>query len=471
MSTAPTPSTKAYLPACNGQVNLRQACTWSLTQIEVFMIEVIDNHSTYGVERMVVSELKRLRTDILDLSENGSRYQSEPLYPQAISRTVNPAAANEDEPYFFLDELTYGGVSYWSSFDLLAPMPPWVYSCVWAEQKDKQSRFHLGGSLAGYRNPEGQGNRWVKVLQRARFNVLRDQRIDTAGVKFELTALRGRGGHPIPFGNCAETYPLANVLRNRAPSEEVYGFAVMLNKLPKDGPCSHSQALDAMTKPCTNCQQVINTWGGKVENFITDDMPDKSIIPTFGVQSPTSPSDPRASGSKIDLPARPKRASPVDDTDEPTAKSARGSVPEVPKKPSHLDKGKGKQRPQRDLYQPDLSAQISLEEYGGLRMNMLYDLVAKSSDEAAAFFYWMMYWSHPGLERSSIKCDPDIQMDREPYYLEAMMSANARMDIVLDTWNSLYLEPHLRPQFGRCGVGVGVQSVRTHTPDEEDGDL
>lgn len=119
---------------------------------------------------------------------------------------------------------------------------------------------------------------------------------------------------------------------------------MMLNKLPKDGPCSHSQALDAMTKPCTNCQQVINTWGGKVENFITDDMPDKSIIPTFGVQSPTSPSDPRASGSKIDLPARPKRASPVDDTDEPTAKSARGSVPEVPKKPSHLDKGKGKQR-------------------------------------------------------------------------------------------------------------------------------
>lgn len=52
-------------------------------------------------------------------SENGSRYQSEPLYPQAISRTVNPAAANEDEPYFLLDELTYGGVSYWNSFDLL----------------------------------------------------------------------------------------------------------------------------------------------------------------------------------------------------------------------------------------------------------------------------------------------------------------------------------------------------------------
>lgn len=160
---------------------------------------------------------------------------------------ANPAAANGDEPYFLLDELTYGGVLYWSSFDLLgrfisltgpaprgatrdnfylpltlvyinwcrkiAPMAPWVYSCVWAEQKDTQSRFHLGGSLAGYRNPEGNGNRWVKILQRARFDVLRDQRIDTAGIKFELSTLRGRGGHPIPFGNCAETYPLVNVLR------------------------------------------------------------------------------------------------------------------------------------------------------------------------------------------------------------------------------------------------------------------
>ncbi|KAJ5209168.1 hypothetical protein N7449_003547 [Penicillium cf. viridicatum] len=347
MSTVSSPSTEAYLPACNGQVNLRHAYTWSLTQIKVFMIEIIDKHSTYGVERRMVSELKRLRIHILDLSENGTRYQS-PSYPQAISRMVNPAAASEDESYFLLNELTYGGVSYWSSFDLLgrfisltgpaprgatrdnfylpltlmyinwcrkiAPMAPWVYSCVWAEQKDKQSRFHLGGSLAGYRNPEGQGNRWVKILQRARFNVLRDQRTDTAGIKFEFTTLRGRGGHAIPFGNCAETYPLVNVLRNRAPSEEVYGFAV------------------------------ITTWGGKVENFITDDMPEKSNIPTFGMQSPTSPPDPRASGSKIDLPARPKRASPADDTDEPAAKRARGPAPEVTEKPSHLVKGKGKRR-------------------------------------------------------------------------------------------------------------------------------
>ncbi|KAJ6187935.1 hypothetical protein N7519_002843 [Penicillium mononematosum] len=95
--------------------------------------------------------------------------------------------------------------------------------------------------------------------------------------------------------------------------------------------------------------------------------------------------------------------------------------------------------------------EISLEEYGGLRMNMLYDLVVRSSDEAATFFYWRVHWSHPCVERCSIGCIPDIQRAREPYYVEAMMSANAQTDIVLDTWNSPYLSRHLWSQFGEVG--------------------
>jgi hypothetical protein len=81
-------------------------------------------------------------------------------------------------------------------------------------------------------------------------------------------------------------------------------------------------------------------------------------------------------------------------------------------------------------------------------MNMLYDLVVRSSDEAAAFFYWRMHRSRLGLERYSIGCSPNIQRAREPYYVEAMMSANAQTDIVLDTWNSPYLSDHLWSQFG-----------------------
>ena len=80
-------------------------------------------------------------------------------------------------------------------------------------------------------------------------------------------------------------------------------------------------------------------------------------------------------------------------------------------------------------------------------MNMLYNLVAKSSDEAAAFFYQMMYRSHPDLERVSIECDPDVV-----YVL--------RKHREVRSWE------------------VCVQSVRAHTPDgdgypllNEDGDM
>jgi hypothetical protein len=92
-------------------------------------------------------------------------------------------------------------------------MAPWVHSCVWAEEEGELSSFHLGASLAGYRNLKGQGDRWVKVLQHARFDILRDERIDEAGIAIDSTRLKGRNRNPVKFGNCAETYPLVHILR------------------------------------------------------------------------------------------------------------------------------------------------------------------------------------------------------------------------------------------------------------------
>ncbi|CAG8907448.1 unnamed protein product [Penicillium egyptiacum] len=369
-----TPSTEAYLPAYNGQLNLASAFVWSVTRIQVFMIEVIDNPSTYGVERKVESELKRLRTDIVDLSQKGSKYQSEASCPQAISRIVNPAGASKDESYLLLDTMTYEGLPYWCSFDLLgrflsiispapqgathhnfylpltlmyanwcrkiAPKAPWMYSCAWAGGKDKQSRFHLGASLGGYSLPKEQGGRWVSILQQARFDILRDERTDAVGLTIQSSTLRSSKRKPIPYGNCAETYPLVHLLRNRDPSEEVYGLAVMLRKLP-EAAYNHPQALDTLVRPCSNCQDVIGIWGGKVENFITDDMPENSTTASSGVQSPISPCpDPRASG--FALPTRIKWPSPEDDTAEPAAKRVKGPAPEISRKPSHLAKRKDK---------------------------------------------------------------------------------------------------------------------------------
>ncbi|KAJ5163786.1 uncharacterized protein N7500_005616 [Penicillium coprophilum] len=60
------------------------------------------------------------------------------------------------------------------------------------------------------------------------------------------------------------------------------------------------------------------------------------------------------------------------------------------------------------VQQPPRNWEPSFEEYGRLRMNMIYDLVVKSFDGAAAFFYWRMHCSYPGLESPSIRGDPDI---------------------------------------------------------------
>ncbi|KAF3012495.1 hypothetical protein E8E15_000058, partial [Penicillium rubens] len=79
------------------QVNLKRAFGWSLTQTQAFMVGVVDNPSTYGVDSQVVPELKRLHTDIVALSENGAKYQTGDPYPQPFSRIVNPAAASKNE--------------------------------------------------------------------------------------------------------------------------------------------------------------------------------------------------------------------------------------------------------------------------------------------------------------------------------------------------------------------------------------
>lgn len=90
------------------------------------------------------------------------------------------------------------------------------------------------------------------------------------------------------------------------PKQPIYGY-------------SHQQALGTLARPCTNCQEVIGVWGGKVENFITDEMPEHGT--SAAVRSPTSRDpEPGASGSGIALPIRRKRPSPDNDTAGSTPK-------------------------------------------------------------------------------------------------------------------------------------------------------
>ncbi|OQE46258.1 hypothetical protein PENCOP_c001G03141 [Penicillium coprophilum] len=117
-TTLITPSAEAFLPAFNGQLNLKDACTWSLTQMKAFMLGLINSPSTHGVDENVIGEMRRLRTDIFDLCENGSKYLSEASHPQSISRIVDPNHS-KDTSYFLLDSMPYRGIPYWCCYDLL----------------------------------------------------------------------------------------------------------------------------------------------------------------------------------------------------------------------------------------------------------------------------------------------------------------------------------------------------------------
>jgi hypothetical protein len=126
------------------------------------------------------------------------------------------------------------------------------------------------------------------------------------------------------------------MIRDHGPRKEVYGLAVLRKNLPQDA-YNHAEALNALTSPCVNCQRVITTWGGKVENFITDDIPGSSTGSPSEVRGPPTPGlHPRASKSETTLPSRAKRPAPADDTTEPAAKRAKVQAPAIPRKPSHL---------------------------------------------------------------------------------------------------------------------------------------
>ncbi|KAJ5384325.1 hypothetical protein N7517_002236 [Penicillium concentricum] len=375
MSTTPiTPSTEAQLPAFNDQLNLKVAHDWELAQIQDFMIDVIHNPSTYGVRPNLVSELGRLHTDILGLSENGSKYLSDTIYPQSISRRLNPAH-NRKRPYYILEPMIYGGIPYWCSYDLLGrflsiispapqgatqknfylpltllyanwctkigPIAPWAYSCVWAEEEGKSSRFQLGGSLAGYHNMKKDGYHWVKRLHQARFDILRDERIDAAEITVKTVEKHELESKVVPYGNCGETYPLTIMLRNRDPSQEVYGLAVKRTKLRKEpfgDRFSDPEGSMVLARPCEKCQNVIAIWGGKVENFITDDMPERFGAANQQQDAQDAPAAEQghepASELKLTLPSRPEQPAPADRIDEFFAKTVIDEPPISEKSPS-----------------------------------------------------------------------------------------------------------------------------------------
>ncbi|KAJ5389396.1 uncharacterized protein N7496_000464 [Penicillium cataractarum] len=78
--------------------------------------------------------------------------------------------------------------------------------------------------------------------------------------------------------------------------------------------------------------------------------------------------------------------------------------------------------------------EVPLQVFGGLRMNMLYDIVVNSSETSSDYFYFRVLWSWYDSfvdELCSLKSDPDISYHGERV-TEALRKGMQSADVVLD---------------------------------------
>ena len=88
-----------------------------------------------------------------------------------------------------------------------------MYQCTWCEEGDQDTLFFLGSALAGYSWEDSETGDWELVLKRARYDLVSKHMGD--GYSFDLSPEieKSKGEKSgTRFGNCAETYPLIEIL-------------------------------------------------------------------------------------------------------------------------------------------------------------------------------------------------------------------------------------------------------------------
>lgn len=89
-------------------------------------------------------------------------------------------------------------------------MPPTMYNSTWVASGPGKGKFGLGASIKGYRcivNPL----MWATEVRKARFNLINYDDIAAKGYTMTDSPQYRLDGIKIPFGNCAEVYPLLKV--------------------------------------------------------------------------------------------------------------------------------------------------------------------------------------------------------------------------------------------------------------------
>ncbi|KAE8327874.1 hypothetical protein BDV39DRAFT_204590 [Aspergillus sergii] len=292
--------TENILMAFNGQLDLRVAYTYTLNQIHDFLSDVVNQPGFYGISINQVSELVRIRAEIMRLSlPRGEEYDAAALRPrQHIHRAINPRWSSVPPARvsrFRLLRHRHNDVDFWSATDLLglflssigrAPLgatkrsfylpltavygkwcskvcstpPAFVVQCSWREAPGERPKFFLGASLAGHRASKATTGSWRHVLDRARYYIICSEPLKLAGWSPKRSpSLQAYGptfGKPFGRGQQAPT--------------QVYGLALCkwyLRATQYDDRLS-GPIWGNLWNPCLNCQELIRTWKGDVNNFL-----------------------------------------------------------------------------------------------------------------------------------------------------------------------------------------------------------
>ncbi|PYI23729.1 hypothetical protein BO99DRAFT_418914 [Aspergillus violaceofuscus CBS 115571] len=289
------------LPAYNGRLDLRQAYTYTRDQINEFLLNVVSRPAYYAVPGNNTPDLISVYLEISQLRQsNGAHFLDPNLQPrQHVLRAMHPDWPPQGIPprisKFVLMKSEHGEVAYWSLPDLLGfflsqmgPAPlgatkrnfylpltavfgqwcnklcetrsPRVFQCTWRAVPDERQDFFLGATMGGHRAAPESTGRWIDVLNRARYNIIRSPMLELAGWS------QARSLTTKPFGRCAETYPVRMILRFYSNPELVKGLALNCDYLPLPG-YDDRQIWQSLWQPCANCKVLISVEGGNVANF------------------------------------------------------------------------------------------------------------------------------------------------------------------------------------------------------------
>jgi hypothetical protein len=87
---------------------------------------------------------------------------------------------------------------------------PFMFQCTW--RTGPPTWFSLGSSLAGCRWDRNLTGTWETVLRRARFALIDPVPLIQLGYNFDNSPMIREAKRGTRFGNCAETYPFADLL-------------------------------------------------------------------------------------------------------------------------------------------------------------------------------------------------------------------------------------------------------------------